>query len=113
MSLEKGIQRIGSVYIYAWIISLAFVFFGCLGGIIMVWLVGTPPPNTNDPNEYAGDDTKTMKMVWTIIFGIIMLIVPFAIYLIYSNRNNKSFEEYAGITGMFDTAANTIRTPYY
>ena len=42
-----------------------------------------------------------------------MLIVPFAIYLIYSNRNNKSFEEYAGITGMFDTAANTIRTPYY
>ena len=27
MSLEKGIQRIGSVYIYAWIISLAFVFF--------------------------------------------------------------------------------------
>ena len=27
----------------------------------MVWLVGTPPPNTNDPNEYAGDDTKTIE----------------------------------------------------
>jgi len=104
MSIEKGLQKIGQVYIYLWIFGALLTFIGCLVGIILLWTISNPP-SANIPAE-DNPDSKTIKIVWTGILAFFMLLVPFVIYILYSNRKNKNFDEFAGVAGLFNTIKN-------